>query len=174
MLICLTVLVYTKTIIHLSVGGWYWIFTSPLRGLGKFLILATSTSVNNCYVLPKQRRGRFVVTVKRARFVFLFLFTVGQVEVICGQQHTCLREAGFLIILIYFLHTSNKNVSKLNYFRKDEKLYFSPEVFPLRMLVSGHCKPRELSWNNENACEVQAEIQNFPISSKVPQCSAWV
>lgn len=55
--------------------------------------------------------------VKRARFVFLFLFlfTVGQV-------------AGFLIILIYFLHTSNKNVSRLNYFRKDEKLYFSPKV----------------------------------------------
>ena len=28
----LTVLVYTKTTIHLSVGGNRWIFTSPLRG----------------------------------------------------------------------------------------------------------------------------------------------
>ena len=28
---CLTVLVYTKTIIYLSVGGLWWIFTSPLR-----------------------------------------------------------------------------------------------------------------------------------------------
>ena len=28
----LTVLVYTKTTIHRSVGGYCWIFTSPLRG----------------------------------------------------------------------------------------------------------------------------------------------
>ena len=27
-----------------------WIFTSPLRGLGKLPLLATSTSVNNCYL----------------------------------------------------------------------------------------------------------------------------
>ena len=27
-----TCVVYTKTIIHLSVGEWWWIFTSPLRG----------------------------------------------------------------------------------------------------------------------------------------------
>ena len=46
-----TVLVYTKTIIHLSVGGQYWIFTSPLREPAKYPILATSTSVNNCYIL---------------------------------------------------------------------------------------------------------------------------
>ena len=32
MLNYLIVLVYTKTIIHLNVGGWCWIFTSPLRG----------------------------------------------------------------------------------------------------------------------------------------------
>ena len=89
-------------------------------------------------------------------------------EVICGQQQACLREAGFLI-LIYFLHTSNKNVSRLSYFKKDETFYFSPNIFPLLMLVSGHCKPQELSWNNEKGCEIQAEIQNFPISSNVPQ-----
>ena len=38
MLNYLTVLVYTKTIIHLSVG------------VGKYPLLATSTSVNNCYI----------------------------------------------------------------------------------------------------------------------------
>ena len=42
-LIYLTVLVYTKKIIHLSVGGLWWVFTSPLRGLGT----TTFTSVNN-------------------------------------------------------------------------------------------------------------------------------
>ena len=36
-----TVLVYTKTTIHLSFGGKWWIFTSPPP-------LATSTSVNSC------------------------------------------------------------------------------------------------------------------------------
>ena len=47
----LAVLVYTKTIIHLCVGGYWWLFNSPLRGLGKYLALATFTSVNNSYIL---------------------------------------------------------------------------------------------------------------------------
>ena len=47
----LTVLVCTKTIIHLSVGGWCRIFTSPRHGLGKYPPQATSTSVNNCYII---------------------------------------------------------------------------------------------------------------------------
>ena len=48
MLSYLTVLVYTKfTSVSVASGGY---LSRRQRGLGKFLPLATSTSVNNCYV----------------------------------------------------------------------------------------------------------------------------
>ena len=56
----LTVLVYTKTTIHLSVGGWQWIFYLAASQLSKYPLLATSTSVNSCwikFVSEKKSRG---------------------------------------------------------------------------------------------------------------------
>ena len=49
-----TCVVYTKTIIRLSVGEWQWIFTSPKR-LGKYPPLFTSTLANNCLLFTSWR-----------------------------------------------------------------------------------------------------------------------
>ena len=50
------------------------IFTSPLRGLGKYPILATSTSVNNCYIVRDSEPIRLLKSPRSLSVYILNIF----------------------------------------------------------------------------------------------------
>ena len=55
------------------------IFTLPLRGLGKHLTLATSTSVNNCYIYMYIYHI-FDVPIVTTRIVYAFYYTYSNMQ----------------------------------------------------------------------------------------------